>query len=147
MKKIILIAIVICFNFQAYNVGAQESILECWVKTDAAIYRLRDDVIVNVYISNKTKKVLRLLEPTLDKNSLTIEVIQPDGHKDELLGVYGLNLKKIKLYPFKRLKFKTDFNTEMLGEYTITAVYRGYNGCVLQAEPVKIFVVRALDVQ
>ena len=65
----------------------------------------------------------------------------PDGKKDKLLDIYGLKLKTIRLYPKKRLRFKTEFIPETAGNYDIKVSYHGFVEEMLKADPVTVFVV------
>ena len=67
----------------------------------------------------------------------------PDGKKDKLLDIYGLKLKTIRLYPKKRLKFKTEFIPEISGNYDIKVTYNGFVEEKLEAESITVFVVKS----
>ncbi|MBU4305312.1 MAG: hypothetical protein KJ893_06810 [Candidatus Omnitrophica bacterium] len=69
------------------------------------------------------------------------EITQPDGKKNKLLAIYGLNLQKIKLPPKKRLKFTASFTPEMSGSYEIEARYYGYQDKTIVSSLFKVFVV------
>ncbi|MCM8813911.1 MAG: hypothetical protein NC924_08270 [Candidatus Omnitrophica bacterium] len=118
--------------------------VELTAGTERVIFAVNREVTILVYIRNLSEGAVELLEPAVDKRSLTFEIIDPNGKKDSLLQIYGLELKKIRLLPKKRIKFNARFTPELLGEYTIQVKYLGYEEKVLTALPLTIHVVKEI---
>ena len=109
--------------------------------TDRMIYKLDQPIIITSYLKNKTGKPIDIVEPAIDKTSFMIEITKPDGKKDKLIDI-GVNLKTLRLYPDKRIKFTTKFLPEMAGNYDIKVIYLGYRDTI-STPPIRIFVVSA----
>jgi len=109
-------------------------------ETDKMIYQLDDEVTVTVFLKNKTEEPIEIVEPAIDKKSFLFEIILPDGKKDNMLSISGMNLRIIRLYPKKRVKFTTKFLPEMPGNYDINVKYNGYSE-PLVFPAIRVFVV------
>jgi len=138
----VLTLTIMILNLKSY-VWAQISPLKVDVKLDRMIYVVDQEVVFTIYIRNVSQEAVDVIEPAIDRKSLRIEIIQPDQKKEKLLDIYDADLKQIRLYPKKRLKFKVKFSPELLGKYEIKVQYYGYEGQVLSAPDVSIFVVGA----
>ncbi|MFH2145129.1 MAG: hypothetical protein ABII75_03765 [Candidatus Omnitrophota bacterium] len=136
---LIVIAAVI---FATYDISfAQEAVLEVVVEVNRMVYRMDEEITATVYIKNKCTETLEVTEPALDSRSLEIEIVQPDAKRFKLLNIQGINLKKIRLYPEKRIKFIAKFIPELLGEFQIAAKYYGFEDIVLVSNAATIFVI------
>jgi len=140
-RKILIF--VFAFLTLTSSARAQISPLQVEVKVARLIYAVEQEVVLTIYIRNVSQEAVNLIEPAIDRRSLRIEIIQPDHKKEKLLDIYETDLKSIRLYPKKRLKFKAKFSPESLGEYKIKVQYHGYEGQVSLAPVVSIFVVGA----
>lgn len=116
--------------------------LKIEAKTDCMVYRLGQEVLITVFIKNISDETIALNEPAIDSRSLYFEIVNPLKKSDKLLDIHSLKLKKIRLYPKKRLKFTTKFVPEQLGSYEIKINYHGYEDKVLVARPITLYVVR-----
>ncbi len=144
LRVVLAILLLVMFFKTPNSVYAQENLLELLVKTDRMIYRLDESVFITLYLINNTDEPLEVVEPAVDRNSFNVEIMQPNNKKEKLLAIYGLELKKIRLYSKKRLKFVTKFTPELLGEYQINVRYNGFGQKPLVGNPVKLFVVRGI---
>ena len=125
----------------AQTVASEESPLVIQVKTDRMIYRLDDTVTVTIYLRNISDEPLSIVEPAIDKRSLYVEIMQPDGKKDKMIDIYGLMLKTIELPPRKRVRFTATFVPEMIGSFDVKVRYYGFGEEPITASPVRLFVV------
>ncbi|MCP4649440.1 MAG: hypothetical protein GY853_05075 [PVC group bacterium] len=121
----------------------EKPILTLWAKADKMVYCLNEDTVnINVYLKNNSDETLELVEPAIDKRSFVIQIEQPDEEKQNLLEIYGLDLKTIRLFPGKRIKFPINFSPETLGEHKVHVLYNGFNDKTISVAPVSVFVVR-----
>ncbi|MFH1458919.1 MAG: hypothetical protein ABIG64_00910 [Candidatus Omnitrophota bacterium] len=146
IKWLILIVLIIilayCQTSEAINFNSEEKeSLEILVKTSRLVYHKDKEIMIYVFFKNNAEEALELLEPAIDKKSLMFEIVQPDGKKEKLLDIYGLNLKKIILPQDKRIKFKANFIPEMLGTYQINVSYFGFQDKEIKARPISVYVV------
>ncbi|MFH1061344.1 MAG: hypothetical protein V1747_00455 [Candidatus Omnitrophota bacterium] len=110
-------------------------------QTDRMIYKVDQEVIITVYIKNKTEDVIELIEPAIAPESFMFEIVAPDRKKDKLLNIYGLKLETIRLYPKKRIKFTAKFLPETPGNYDINIKYNGFKTKALTVPSMRVFVV------
>lgn len=115
--------------------------LKIEVKSEKMINSVDKPVEIYIFLRNMIEEPLEITEPAIDEKSFMIEITMPDGKKDKLLDIYGLKLETIRLYPKKRLKFKTEFIPEIAGNYDIQVSYHGFAEERLAAEPITVFVV------
>ncbi|MFH1093790.1 MAG: hypothetical protein V1739_06530 [Candidatus Omnitrophota bacterium] len=141
-------ALIAVLFLTSVSVDAQENAiygrkksLKLEVKSTKMINELNKPVEINIYLRNISGEPLEITEPAIDENSFMIEITMPDGKKDKLLDIYGLKLKTIRLYPKKKLKFKTEFIAETAGNYDIKVSYNGFAEEMLEADPITVFVV------
>lgn len=150
MRKYIIAGflITVCFLCQGYDFSSEgvevvsndEIILT--VKAEQMIYRLEaEPVNLNVYIANNSEEPLEIIEPAIDRRSLFVEILSPDGKTDNMVAIYGLNLKTIRLMPGKRVKYLINFTPEIQGEFIIKVYYNGFGDKPIEASPVTVFVV------
>jgi hypothetical protein len=112
-------------------------------KTDRMIYHVNQQVTITVYIKNKIDDPVELIEPAIDKRSFMIDIIAPDGKKEKMLAIYGMNLKTLELPPQKRIKFTARFIPEMAGNYNVKIRYNGYKEQIIDVPELNVFVVAA----
>ena len=141
-------ALIAVFFLSSVNVYAQDDaiygrrkLLKLEVKSAKMINKVNKPVEIYIFLRNMIDEPLEITEPAIDEKSFIIEITMPDGKKDKLLDIYGLKLKTIRLYPKKRLKFKTQFIPETAGNYDIRVSYNGFVEEILKAEPVTVFVI------
>ncbi len=123
------------------SIYVREKSLKLEVKSEKMINVVYKPVKINILLKNLIDEAIEIIEPAIDEKSFLIEITMPDGKKDKMLDIYGLKLKTLRLYPKKRIKFKTEFIPEIAGNYDINVTYNGYLEERLQADPVTIFVV------
>ncbi len=117
--------------------------LKLEVKSARLINEVGKPVEIYIFLRNMIDESLEITEPAIDEKSFKVEITMPDGKKDKLLDIYGLTLKTIRLYPKKRIKFKTEFIPEIAGNYDIKVSYHGFEEEILEAEPITVFVVNS----
>lgn len=135
-----------CFSLSDEELFGNYSGLIISAKTDKMIYKLDEDVTITVFLKNKTEEAVDIIEPAIDKQSFDFEIAFPDGKKDKMLSIAGMNLDTIRLYPKKRIKFTTSFLPEMPGNYDISIKYNGYKK-PLSFPAMRVFVVGNLPQQ
>ncbi|MCG2712026.1 MAG: hypothetical protein L6416_06850 [Candidatus Omnitrophica bacterium] len=123
------------------SIYGRKKSLKLEVKSAKMINEINKPVEINIFLRNITEESLELTEPAIDERSFMVEITMPEGKKDNLLDIYGLKLKTIRLYPKKRLKFKTEFIPETAGNYNIKVSYNGFMEEMLEAESITVFVV------
>ncbi|MBU1087395.1 MAG: hypothetical protein KKD05_07740 [Candidatus Omnitrophica bacterium] len=135
-----------CFSLNDQELFGNNSGLSMQAKIDKMIYKLDQEVMITVYLKNKTAEPIDIVEPAIDKSSFMFEIVAPDGKKDKMLSIYGLKLENIRLYPKKRIKFTAKFLPETPGNYDINIKYNGYKN-PLSLPAMRIFVVGNLPQQ
>ena len=140
-----LAAAVVCLGTAtsgyAFDIETDNIPLKIVAGADRMIYPVDQKVSITVYIKNTGEDTVEIVEPAIDKRSFFFEISLPDGKKDKLLDIYGLNLQKIKLPPKKRIKFTASFTPETAGRYRIDVRYFGYKDVTVEAEPLFVHVV------
>ncbi|MBI4846686.1 MAG: hypothetical protein HY810_09510 [Candidatus Omnitrophica bacterium] len=111
------------------------------LKTSKMIYHTNEKVSIEVFIKNLSEETIIITEPAIDKSSISFEIIDPLGKKDQLLSIYGIKLKSINLATKRRVKYQASFIPEMNGTYEVKASYSGFRATTIYAEPVSVFVV------
>ncbi len=129
-----------CFAIRDEDLFGNQSDLMISAKTDKMIYKIDDEVKITVFLKNKTKEPIDIVEPAIANSSFLFEIVSPVEKKDKMLSVKGVNLKTIRLYPKKRVKFTTQFLPEMPGTYDISVKYNGYKK-PLVFPAIRVFVV------
>lgn len=137
---VILFFLGITMSF-AQNLPGPLKSLAVEVQSERMINQVNQKVGIIIYLKNTSDEPIEVIEPAIDEKSLMVDIIMPDGRKDKLLDIYGVTLDTIRLYPKKRIKFKTNFIPEQVGNYEIKTRYNGYNNEAIEAIPVNIFVV------
>lgn len=146
-SKIGFALIAICFMSTSFAYAQDDAIygrrksLKLEVKSAKMINTVNKPVEIYIFLRNMIDESLEITEPAIDESSFMIEITMPDGSKDKLLDIYGLKLKTIRLYPKKRLKFKTEFIPEISGNYDVKVSYNGFVEEKLEADPITVFVV------
>ncbi|MCK4993524.1 MAG: hypothetical protein KAS13_00580 [Candidatus Omnitrophica bacterium] len=142
-----LVAVFLILTTWAYaqddEIYGRRKSLKLEVKSEKMINVVDKPVVIEIVLRNMIDESLEIVEPAIDTNSFLIEITMPNGKKDKLLDIYGLKLKTIRLYPKKRLKFKTKFIPEITGPYDIEVRYNGFVEEKLEAEIVTVFVVNS----
>ncbi len=131
----------VCVYAQDAAIYGRRKSLKLEVKSARMINKVDKPVEIYIFLRNMIDEPLEIIEPAIDEKSFMIEITMPDGKKDKLLDIYGLQLKTIRLYPKKRLKFKTEFIPETAGNYDIKVSYNGFLEETLEADPITVFVV------
>lgn len=130
-----------CFALDDQQLDGNNSSLVFLAKTDRMIYRINQEIIITVYLKNKTQEALDIIEPAIAPESFMFEIISPDGKKDKLLNIYGLKLETLRLYPNKRIKFIVKFFPEIAGNYNVNIKYYGFKNSALNVSNLQVFVV------
>ena len=121
--------------------GEEPKPLSLEVKVEKLIYRLGEEVKIDINLTNKSTETLEVTELAIDRRSLFIQIIQPDRQTNKLLAIYGLKLKNIRLYAGQTVNFKTNFIPQIVGEHQIKVSYNGFQDLTIVAASRKIFVV------
>ncbi|MBU1045186.1 MAG: hypothetical protein KJ915_12405 [Candidatus Omnitrophica bacterium] len=129
-----------CFSLNDSDLFGNNSGLSIEALTDRMIYKTDQEVVVTVYLKNKTEEPIDIVEPAIDKSSFMFEIVYPDGKKDKMIGIHGVKLETIRLYPKKRIKFTAKFLPETPGNYDINVKYNGYK-TPLSFLAMRVFVV------
>ena len=149
MKKFGIISCIfaMCFFCYAFEFSSDDKLEETadialTVKAEKMIYRLEGELVeFTVYIANNSEEAIEIIEPAIDRRSLFIEIELPDATTDNMVAIYGLNLKTIRLQPGKRVKYSTTFKPEVQGEHIIKVSYYGVGENPVKANPVVVFIV------
>ncbi len=128
---------------ESYGIYNRKKMLKIAVKSKKMINLVNEPVEISIIIRNMVDEAIEMVEPAIDEKSFVIEITMPDGKKDSLIDIYGLKLKTIRLYPKKRVVFKTEFTPEFTGNYDVNVKYNGFVEERLEAEPITVFVVNS----
>lgn len=138
-----LMSTLCAFSKNGNSLYDRKKSLKLEVKSERLINVVNKPVVIYIFLKNLIDESIEITEPAIDEDSFMVEITMPDGKKDKLLDIYGLKLKTLRLYPNKRIKFKTEFIPEVAGNYDIKVIYNGYIEEKLIADPITVFVVNS----